>query len=171
MAFLGGKRGVFPKVVLGSETSDMTSEGLREIFEGDSVDMCVGKFPLVSMGGPADPSWVRRRGASTPIDASGNFIKSGVADGNPLLICRIQIFPTRLYNAFRICPSFTNPFPYHLFYEKIKFCINGVADRNPFFVCFFVRNIVSACSSASDMHHYFTVQFYTTWLSYIWLKR
>jgi hypothetical protein len=29
----------------------MTSEGLVEVFKGDSSDMCAGKFPLVSMGG------------------------------------------------------------------------------------------------------------------------
>ena len=29
----------------------MTSEGLGEMFEGDSADMYAGKFPLVSMGG------------------------------------------------------------------------------------------------------------------------
>ena len=29
----------------------MTSEGLGEMFEGDSVDMCARKLPLVSMGG------------------------------------------------------------------------------------------------------------------------
>ena len=28
----------------------MTSEGLGEMFEGDSADMCAGKFPLVSVG-------------------------------------------------------------------------------------------------------------------------
>ena len=28
----------------------MTSEGLGEMFEGDSADMCAGKFLLVSMG-------------------------------------------------------------------------------------------------------------------------
>ena len=28
----------------------MTSEGLGEMFEGDSADMCAGKFPLMSMG-------------------------------------------------------------------------------------------------------------------------
>ena len=28
----------------------MTSEGLGEMFEGDSADTCVRKFPLVSMG-------------------------------------------------------------------------------------------------------------------------
>jgi hypothetical protein len=38
------------KVVLGFRSSDMTSEGLREMFEGDSADTCAGKFPLVSMG-------------------------------------------------------------------------------------------------------------------------
>ena len=28
----------------------MTSEGLGEMFKGNSADMCAGKFPLVSMG-------------------------------------------------------------------------------------------------------------------------
>ena len=28
----------------------MTSEGLGEMFEGDSADTCAGKFPLTSMG-------------------------------------------------------------------------------------------------------------------------
>jgi hypothetical protein len=32
----------------------MTSEGLGDMFEGDSADMCAGKFPLVSMGGRED---------------------------------------------------------------------------------------------------------------------
>jgi hypothetical protein len=32
----------------------MTSEGLGEMFEGDSADTCAGKFPLVSIGGRAD---------------------------------------------------------------------------------------------------------------------
>ena len=49
----------------------MTSERLGEMFKGDSADMCAGKFPLVSMGGRADTSSVRRRGARTPIGASG----------------------------------------------------------------------------------------------------
>ena len=34
---------VFQKL---SETSDMASEGLGEMFEGDSADMWAGKFPL-----------------------------------------------------------------------------------------------------------------------------
>ena len=29
----------------------MTSEGLGEMFEGDSADMCARKFPLMLMGG------------------------------------------------------------------------------------------------------------------------
>ena len=45
---------------------DMTAEMLGEMFKGDSADMCAGKFPLVSMGGRADPSNVRRWGARTP---------------------------------------------------------------------------------------------------------
>ena len=28
----------------------MTSEGLGKMFEGDSADMCAGKFPLMLMG-------------------------------------------------------------------------------------------------------------------------
>ena len=32
----------------------MTSEGLGEMFEGDSADTCGGKFPLMLMGGRAN---------------------------------------------------------------------------------------------------------------------
>ena len=32
----------------------MTSEGLREVFKGDSAETCAGKFPLVSIGGRAN---------------------------------------------------------------------------------------------------------------------
>ena len=32
----------------------MTSEGLGEVFKGDSADMCAGKFLLVLMGGRAN---------------------------------------------------------------------------------------------------------------------
>ena len=34
-----------------SETLDMTSQGLGEMFEGESADPCAGKIPLVPMGG------------------------------------------------------------------------------------------------------------------------
>ena len=44
------KGGYFQKLSKGSETSDMTSKGLGEMFEGDCADMCAEKFPLVSMG-------------------------------------------------------------------------------------------------------------------------
>ena len=39
------------KLSQGSETSDMTSEGLGEIFEGDLADTCAEKFLLVLIGG------------------------------------------------------------------------------------------------------------------------
>ena len=58
---------------MGSETSDMTSEGLGELFEGDSADTCAGKFPLVVMGGQAEGPACADLGARTPIGASGNF--------------------------------------------------------------------------------------------------
>jgi hypothetical protein len=41
----GGNFKSFPRV------SEMTSEGLGEMFEGDSADTGAGKFLLVSMGG------------------------------------------------------------------------------------------------------------------------
>ena len=58
------------------ETSDMTLEGLGEMFEGDSADMCAGKFPLTLMGGRAEGLACADPGARTPIGASGNFEKT-----------------------------------------------------------------------------------------------
>ena len=51
----------------------MTSEGLGEMFEGDSADTCAGKFPLLSMGGRAEGLACAGPGARTPIGASGNY--------------------------------------------------------------------------------------------------
>ena len=53
----------------------MTSEGLGEMFEGDSADTCAGKFPLVSMGGRAEGLACADLGVRTPIGASGNLLK------------------------------------------------------------------------------------------------
>ena len=51
----------------------MTSEGLGEMFEGDSTDMCAGKFLLVSIGGRAEGLACADPGARTPIGASRNY--------------------------------------------------------------------------------------------------
>ena len=51
----------------------MTSEGLGEMFEGDSADMCAGKFPLVSMVGRAEGLACVDPRARTPIGARGNL--------------------------------------------------------------------------------------------------
>ena len=51
----------------------MTSEGLGEMFEGDSTDMCAGNFPLVSMEGIGKGLACADPGARTPIGASGNL--------------------------------------------------------------------------------------------------
>ena len=48
----------------------MTSEGLGEMFEGDSVDMCAGKFPLMSMGGRAEGLACVDPEVRTPISVS-----------------------------------------------------------------------------------------------------
>ena len=50
----------------------MTSEGLGEMFEVDSAHMCVGKFPLVSMGGRVEGLASADPGARTPLGVSGN---------------------------------------------------------------------------------------------------
>ena len=52
----------------------MTSEELGEMFEGDSADMCTGKFLLVLIGGRAEGLACADLGAKTPIGASGNNI-------------------------------------------------------------------------------------------------
>ena len=51
----------------------MTSEGLREMIEGDSADMRAGKFPLMSMGGLVKGLACADPGARTPIGMSENF--------------------------------------------------------------------------------------------------
>ena len=56
----------------------MTSERLGEMFKVDSADMCARKLPLMSMGGRAETSSVHRRGARTPLGASGSFTSSGL---------------------------------------------------------------------------------------------
>jgi hypothetical protein len=56
----------------GSETSDMTSKGFGEMFEGDSADTCAGKFPLVLMGGRAEGLACADPGARTTIGANRN---------------------------------------------------------------------------------------------------
>ena len=50
----------------------MTSEGLGEMFKGDSADTCGGKFPLMSMGGRAVGLACADPGVRTPISVSGN---------------------------------------------------------------------------------------------------
>ena len=52
----------------------MTSEGLGEMFEGDSADTCAGKFPLGLMGGRAEGLVCADPGARTYIGASGNCL-------------------------------------------------------------------------------------------------
>ena len=50
MLYLGGHVKYFEKLSWGSETLDMTSEGLGEMFEGDFADKRTEKCPLISMG-------------------------------------------------------------------------------------------------------------------------
>ena len=69
----------------------MSSEGLGEMFEGDSADRCAGKFPLVSMGVRAECPACADTGARTPIGASGNWSERRCADGF-VETCRRPLF-------------------------------------------------------------------------------
>ena len=49
----------------------MTLEGLWDMFEGYSAEMCSRKIPLLTMGGRAEGPACADMGARTPIGASG----------------------------------------------------------------------------------------------------
>ena len=51
----------------------MTSEGLGEMFEGDSADTRTGKLSFMSMGGREEGLASADPVARTPIGVSGNF--------------------------------------------------------------------------------------------------
>ena len=52
----------------------MTSEGLGEMFEGDSADTCAGKFPLLSMGGRAEGLRAQTRERGPPSALAKFFV-------------------------------------------------------------------------------------------------
>ena len=52
----------------------MTSEGLGEMFEGDSAETCAKKIPLMLMGGRAEGLECANHVARTPIGMSGIFL-------------------------------------------------------------------------------------------------
>jgi hypothetical protein len=74
----------FLLLVLEFRISDMTYERLGEMFKGNSAVKCCGKFPLVLMGGQADPSSVRRQGARTLIDMLAETLE--IFSKNPKMI-------------------------------------------------------------------------------------
>ena len=67
-----------------SETLDMTFEGLVDMFEGDSADMCTGKFSLVSIGAEQRVSH-----AQTPIGTSRNLYSNTLFHWVHLLLCHV----------------------------------------------------------------------------------
>ena len=79
----------------------MTSEGLGEMFEGDSADMRAGKFPLVLMGGRAEDLACADPGARTPIGLSGNFktVPETINIYGKLLLVPIGILASRSVQA------------------------------------------------------------------------
>ena len=80
----------------------MTSEGLGEMFEGDSADMCAAKFPLVSMGGRAEGLACADPGARTPIGASGIIYFPSLKRCYYYIIFSVLVFLQSLLDA--LCP-------------------------------------------------------------------
>ena len=54
----------------------MTSEGLGEMFEGDSADTCTRKFPLMLIGGQAEGLACADPGVRNPINMSRIFFNN-----------------------------------------------------------------------------------------------
>ena len=63
---MSGKVGYFHSCPSDSENLDMTSEGLGEMFEDNSADMCGGNFLPMSMGGRAEGLACTDQGAGPP---------------------------------------------------------------------------------------------------------
>ena len=63
----------------------MTSEGLGEMFDGDSADICAGKFPLVSMGGRAEGSRAQTQERGPPAALAEIFSFVLIDSPHPLL--------------------------------------------------------------------------------------
>ena len=63
----------------------MTSEGLGEMFEGDSADTCTGKFPLTLMGARAEGPACADLGGRTSIGVRENFFHPVVCTKSGLI--------------------------------------------------------------------------------------
>ena len=72
----------------------MTSEGLGEMFEGDSAEMRAGKIPLVPLGVRAEGSACADTGARTPIGARG------IVNNNAHYLCPNFVIRTQLLIVF-----------------------------------------------------------------------
>ena len=64
----------------------MTSEGLGEMFEGDSADTCGRKFPLMSMGAERRVSPCADPGARTPLAWAECYSKSNWVNALPFVL-------------------------------------------------------------------------------------
>ena len=79
----------------------MTSEGLEEMFEGDSADMCAGNFRWYRWG-PSGGSSVRRPEARTPIGACGNYLKLSDDPATHPYIVKMGIMGFKTHNIQHI---------------------------------------------------------------------
>ena len=98
---------------MGSEILDRSSQGLGEMFEGDSPDTCAGKFPLKAMGGRADGLVCADPGARNPIGVSGVLVlplASGRNEGGHYFryFSTLTLLGTAIQNPRRGCHRNSN---------------------------------------------------------------
>ena len=79
----------------------MTSEGLGEMFEGNSADTRAGKFPLVPMGSRAEGLACADPGARTPIGASGIPFRFSIK----IVSLILDIQTLNVWNSLLLCLS------------------------------------------------------------------
>ena len=74
----------------------MTSEGLGDVFEGDSADTSAGKFPLMLIGGPSGGSIVCRPGSEDPHWRERKLLSAEIPDHPSSLITQTYISTSML---------------------------------------------------------------------------
>ena len=109
----------------------MTSEGLGDVFEGDSADTCGGKCWLMLMGGRAEGLACAVPGARTPIGASGNFyfflyqvilLFSQQKDFTIIIVKHSKCHTTELGNSnFAFRPTFQPSFEFWKLFNQSYF--------------------------------------------------
>ena len=82
----------------------MTSEGLGEMFQGDSSVTCAGKLSLMLMGAQAEGLACADPGERTPIGVSGNYVLVVVL----LLMC-MRVVSSKFRGVLKVLVRYVVP--------------------------------------------------------------